>query len=141
MRVLIAFSLLAFALTAAAQLYRWTDANGKVHYTDTPPPHGIAAITLPTTPSQSEAAPEPKHSKASLEDVNAVPYLSNTGREAYRRFLKLPPPRAFVLCKDGRYSAFSSATDEFVAQDVKKAIHTNKANMCRTYVLNNDLVW
>ena len=38
MRVLIAFSLLAFALTAAAQLYRWTDANGKVHYTDTPPP-------------------------------------------------------------------------------------------------------
>ena len=38
MRVLIAFSLLAFALTAAAQLYRWTDDSGKVHYTDTPPP-------------------------------------------------------------------------------------------------------
>ena len=38
MRVLIAFSLLAFALTAAAQLYRWTDSGGKVHYTDTPPP-------------------------------------------------------------------------------------------------------
>jgi glutaredoxin len=38
MRVLIAFSLLAFALTAQAQLYRWTDESGKVHYTDTPPP-------------------------------------------------------------------------------------------------------
>ena len=38
MRVLIAFSLLAVALTAQAQLYRWTDESGKVHYTDTPPP-------------------------------------------------------------------------------------------------------
>ncbi len=38
MRVLVAFSLLAFALTAGAQLYRWTDESGKVHYTDTPPP-------------------------------------------------------------------------------------------------------
>jgi glutaredoxin len=37
-RVLVAFGLLALALTAQAQLYRWTDANGKVHYTDTPPP-------------------------------------------------------------------------------------------------------
>ena len=38
MRVLIAFSLIAFALTAAAQLYRWTDESGNVHYTDTQPP-------------------------------------------------------------------------------------------------------
>jgi len=44
MRVLIAFSLLAFALTAAAQLYRWTDASGKVHYTDTPPPAGAKDV-------------------------------------------------------------------------------------------------
>lgn len=38
MRLLVAFSLLAFALTAGAQLYRWTDESGKVHYTDTQPP-------------------------------------------------------------------------------------------------------
>lgn len=38
MRVLTAFSLLAFALAAQAQLYRWTDESGKVHYTDTQPP-------------------------------------------------------------------------------------------------------
>jgi hypothetical protein len=38
MRSLFALSLLAFALTAQAQLYRWTDENGKVHYTDLPPP-------------------------------------------------------------------------------------------------------
>jgi glutaredoxin len=38
MRGFVAFSLLACALTAQAQLYRWTDDGGKVHYTDTPPP-------------------------------------------------------------------------------------------------------
>lgn len=38
MRVLVAFSLLAFALAAHGQLYRWTDDSGKVHYTDTQPP-------------------------------------------------------------------------------------------------------
>ncbi len=38
MRVLTAFSLLVFALAAQAQLYRWTDENGNVHYTDTQPP-------------------------------------------------------------------------------------------------------
>ena len=38
MRGLLAVSLLACALTAQAQLYRWTDESGKVHYTDTPPP-------------------------------------------------------------------------------------------------------
>ncbi|MGP1677791.1 MAG: DUF4124 domain-containing protein [Burkholderiales bacterium] len=38
MRIPIAFSLLAFALAAQAQLYRWTDESGKVHYTDAQPP-------------------------------------------------------------------------------------------------------
>ncbi len=44
MRVLIAFSLLAFALTAAAQLYRWADDAVKVHYTDTPPPANAKSL-------------------------------------------------------------------------------------------------
>ncbi len=38
MRAITAFGLLAFALTAQAQLYRWTDQSGNVHYTDTQPP-------------------------------------------------------------------------------------------------------
>lgn len=38
MRVLIAFSLLVLALEVEAQLYRWTDESGAVHYTDTQPP-------------------------------------------------------------------------------------------------------
>lgn len=40
-RLLRAFLSLAFLLAAAdaaAQMYRWTDAQGRTHYTDTPPP-------------------------------------------------------------------------------------------------------
>ena len=50
MRVLIAFSLLAFALTAQAQLYRWTDKSGKVHYTDTPPPANATNVQKKGSP-------------------------------------------------------------------------------------------
>ena len=39
--VLILLSLPALAGT----LYRWTDANGKVHYTDQPPPAGAKAVS------------------------------------------------------------------------------------------------
>ncbi|MGH8703951.1 MAG: glutaredoxin domain-containing protein [Burkholderiales bacterium] len=38
MRYLIAAILSAAAFSAGAQLYRWTDQSGKVHYTDSPPP-------------------------------------------------------------------------------------------------------
>jgi hypothetical protein len=34
----ICVAMLIVALPAAAQLYKWTDANGKVHYTDSMPP-------------------------------------------------------------------------------------------------------
>jgi glutaredoxin len=38
MRFLIAAALTAAMSSAAAQVYRWTDASGKTHFTDTPPP-------------------------------------------------------------------------------------------------------
>ena len=38
MRLTIAAALLATSLSAGAQMYRWTDASGKTHYTDTLPP-------------------------------------------------------------------------------------------------------
>lgn len=38
MRVLIVALLCLQASAVSAQLYRWTDAQGRIHYTDTPPP-------------------------------------------------------------------------------------------------------
>lgn len=53
------------ALPAAAQAYKWTDANGKVHYSDQPPPEnakGQATVKL-RTPS----APLPTASPAASD--------------------------------------------------------------------------
>jgi hypothetical protein len=59
--------LLGGATLLHAELYRWVDAEGRVHYTDTPPPANArkseelqrprrAAPATPVTPAEQEAA-------------------------------------------------------------------------------------
>jgi hypothetical protein len=50
-----ALLLLMLALPAHAQMYKWTDANGTVHYSDRPQ-DGVAA-----KPLQTESAPAAGH--------------------------------------------------------------------------------
>ena len=63
---------LAFALPAAAQqVYKWTDANGSVHYSDTPPPKGSTSkkITLTGGTQASADAPQPARSGSAREQT------------------------------------------------------------------------
>jgi Domain of unknown function (DUF4124) len=56
--MLIAMSIplaLCFCLDASAQLYKWTDKNGKVQYSDTPPP----ADAKSSSALKVDAAPPP----------------------------------------------------------------------------------
>ncbi|HYX63494.1 MAG TPA: DUF4124 domain-containing protein [Burkholderiales bacterium] len=61
-RLLLAFAALAFSASAAAQLYKWKDPNGRLQYGDTPPPgveatpmRGPAAGTPPPAPDTKKA--------------------------------------------------------------------------------------
>jgi len=62
MRILLAITLCAFAVGAGAQVYRWTDAQGRTHVTDTPPPASAKSVkkggaaTAATSPA---TAPQP----------------------------------------------------------------------------------
>jgi Domain of unknown function (DUF4124) len=47
---------LCLALPAMAQMYKWVDANGEVHYSDRPPPSNVKTETL-QMPSEPAAAP------------------------------------------------------------------------------------
>lgn len=47
MRLLSILLLLMFVLPVQAQVYRWVDANGVVHYTDTPPSKTAKPVELP----------------------------------------------------------------------------------------------
>jgi len=47
---------LCLAFPAAAQMYKWVDSNGKIHYSDKPPPSNVKTEKL-RTPSQPATAP------------------------------------------------------------------------------------
>src|SRR5688572_21273927 len=61
LRFLLAAIVITYAATAAAQLYRWTDEKGKVHFSDTPPPPGARDVRKkaggPASASSGEAVP------------------------------------------------------------------------------------
>ena len=48
-RLLIAVTLLLLAPLAAAQVYKWTDAHGTVHYSEAPPAQGTKYSKVTTT--------------------------------------------------------------------------------------------
>ena len=60
MRPIASFLLLGCALTAgAAEIWRWTDANGVVHYSDNPAP-GAERISISAAPKPSGSGPPPE---------------------------------------------------------------------------------
>ena len=38
-KIFLVVALILFSLSASADIYKWVDANGKVHYSNTPPPN------------------------------------------------------------------------------------------------------
>lgn len=61
-RSLIAVALLLLAPLATAQVYKWTDASGTVHYSETPPAQGTKYAKVTTTGTvEPLAAPTPSN--------------------------------------------------------------------------------
>jgi hypothetical protein len=63
---------LAVSMSAHGQMYRWTDKDGKVHYSDKPPPAGAKQQTtkpLPSRvpPAEAKDTPRPPQSAAAGE--------------------------------------------------------------------------
>ncbi len=48
MRLILFFSLLICCISAFAEVYKWVDKNGRIHYSDSPPPAEQKAQTLDT---------------------------------------------------------------------------------------------
>lgn len=60
------FVLLSLALSSAvaAEMYRWVDSQGRVHYSDEPPPAGAKSSKTVTPPPPSSYAPSGEGVKA-----------------------------------------------------------------------------
>jgi hypothetical protein len=67
-RSLIAVALLLLAPLATAQVYKWTDASGTVHYSEAPPAQGTKFSKVTTTGTvEPLAAPAPSEAESSRE--------------------------------------------------------------------------
>ena len=72
---------MACALSAQAQLYRWTDESGKVHYTDAPPPASAASVETKKSVRTTGAAPAPLQSYALQQAVKSFPVTVYTSKD------------------------------------------------------------
>lgn len=76
-RSLIAVALLLFApLAAAQQIYKWTDAQGTVHYSQSPPPQGTKYKQMTLTgveESANQPAAQPANDSTPAPTDNASP--------------------------------------------------------------------
>lgn len=55
LRLFLSCVLLAVSASASAQIYRWTDAEGRTHFSNTPPPLGVKATVV--DPNAKEGPP------------------------------------------------------------------------------------
>ena len=85
MRLAVAILIMTAAAGASAQMYRWTDKDGKVHFSDSPPPAGARNVTKKGVPVQgSAAAPAPNVPFATQQAMKDSPVTlySTPGCEA-----------------------------------------------------------
>lgn len=64
---LLVLALLLTSITANADIYRWTDAEGRTHYGDRPPTDGAEKIVEPPPPSDLS----PEEANAKLDAIRA----------------------------------------------------------------------
>ncbi|MDR3395102.1 MAG: glutaredoxin family protein [Parasulfuritortus sp.] len=64
---------LTFALPATAELYRWTDNAGHVHYSDQPPPPSVKQIKRISSPNVESGDPAKSGAPVTLYSGNCGP--------------------------------------------------------------------
>jgi hypothetical protein len=64
---------------SAAEMYRWVDTNGKVHYTDTPPPPTAKSIQKKELGNQAGEAQMPYSLQQAIKNFPVVLYNSECG--------------------------------------------------------------
>jgi hypothetical protein len=83
---------------------------------------------------------------APLEKADAVPFLSERGRDAYREFLSRPTPRAFVIAPNGAWASSSrnapgSRQQVDVVGNAMEFCNRRGNGECKLYALDERVVW
>ncbi|HSV36408.1 MAG TPA: hypothetical protein VLI46_12675 [Ramlibacter sp.] len=112
------------------------------------PPAAVAPLApaAPMAPA-APAVPLIASGFANIADVDAVPYLSDRGREGYRQYIGRPTPKAFALSASGHwFSAWTLVPGEagLPSDPVERAVvvcNRTSPTPCRLYAVNGSVVW
>jgi hypothetical protein len=78
--------MLCLALPASAQMYKWVDENGKVQYSDKPPPSNVKTQKLrPAAPAASAPAAKDDKGEAKKDAAKAGPKTAAEQEQAFRK--------------------------------------------------------
>lgn len=145
-RVVVICSLLSLlALTSQATVYRWTDENGNVVYSDTPKPgatsvdlrsrvQNVADATAANSANSkgSDPAPAaPKPALAIIDPANDATIRSSEGNLVVSADLAIPPgiTQRLQLLVDGQPQGQPQGAATFVLTGVERGTHTLKLQL------------
>jgi hypothetical protein len=112
-------------------------------------PMAAEAPAAPLAP-QSPQSPQPQRiasGYAAIDDIDAIPYLSDRGRQEYQRYLTWPTPKAFALASNGYFWSASGLKPKDPAlptDPTERALQgcERAAKMpCKLYAVNGSVVW
>jgi hypothetical protein len=95
------------------------------------PADEVYAVAEPAAPARTDFAP--------LDDVAAVPYLPDSGRDAYRAFLDKMTPRAFALSASGAWGWAEEGEEP--DERAVAACQVKSSQPCRLYTVDDYVVW
>jgi hypothetical protein len=101
----------------------------------------LKKIGLPTDQvvAIAEEPAMPPTNFAALDDVNAVPFLRDRGRAAYRDYLTRSGPKAFAISASGAWSWAEEGDDP--VERVMASCQKNSRETCRLYAVDDNVVW
>ncbi len=76
---------------------------------------------------------------ASVDNIAALPDLSDKGRAGYRDYLGKSAPRAFALSASGAWSWAEEGDDP--SDRALAGCQKNSSTVCKLYSIDNDVVW
>lgn len=87
----------------------------------------------------AEDAPIPPSNYAAVENIDAVPFLKEKGREAYRAFLTKSSPKAFAVSPTGAWSWAEEGDNPI--ERVLSSCESASQQPCKLYAVDNYVVW
>ena len=101
----------------------------------------LQRLGLPTEINtlMGDTAAIPASGFAAIDNAEAIPYLTEAGREAYRHYLRQSLPRAFAISASGAWSWAEDGDDP-----PSRALETcqkNSKTPCRLYAVDQAVVW